>query len=567
MHCCPGRCRCDPARLLPRICELADHVEIQRVELLQLRDRLHGLPSPQLAALASEGGTLEQRTRQGAATLSALRTDIASFEWSLEKGNAEARQLEKERRSLLQRLGELEASEKKLKQTAEEAEEQLTSERHLAEERALGHESALNVVAHRALQTEQRSQGAERLLRRLRGAAAEAEAMAMSMQRASAAEEERTKKILKDLQARLQRQREQEKKVRREQEKREKEMNEMNEEEMKEVETEMQIHMDELQSELQQCEKMRRAEKTLAAQLHESRRKGAEIETKAMNVARELVDSSQAIAWLQSEVAAKRDGRAELEEMHQRNVSLRQQLAIPAAPVEKATEEMDHEDREDRRKATLVSEALQVAWEGEAREHRQAQQRLHALQTSCLTPARQELLRLAELLLHNSRSDVSRGINQSAVEDLVRRLREGKLSMDAVHQLMTYMEIFAMEQVEAWQGRESRTRHRSQAAEKEKPEKLRMSRSTPSRKPWDSDASPSERLEPIARRQAVHSLHPVPVPVVPGTTGPLYRLQHQHPASPARGRPRRLERRFDRDLELEERFDEYSVHRPRRKAT
>lgn len=40
-----------------------------------------------------------------------------------------------------------------------------------------------------------------------------------------------------DLQARLQRQREQEKKVRREQEKREKEMNEMNEEEMKEVET------------------------------------------------------------------------------------------------------------------------------------------------------------------------------------------------------------------------------------------------------------------------------------------------------------------------------------------
>lgn len=189
-----------------------------------------------------------------------------------------------------------------------------------------------------------------------------------------------------------------------------------------------------------------------------------------------------------------------------------------------------------------------------------------------MTPARQELLRLAELLLHNSRSDVSRGINQSAVEDLVRRLREGKLSMDAVHQLMTYMQIFAMEQVEAWQGRESRTRHRSQAAEKEKPEKLRMSRSTPSRKPWDSDASPnapSERLEPIARRQAVHSLHPVPVPVpvVPGTTGPLYRLQHQHPASPARGRPRRLERRFDRDLELEERFDEYSVHRPRRKAT
>ena len=193
---------------------------------------------------------------------------------------------------------------------------------------------------------------------------------------------------------------------------------------------------------------------------------------------------------------------------------------------------------------------------------------------SCLTPARQELLRLAELLLHNSRSEVSRGINQSALEDLVRRLREGKLSMDAVHQLMTYMDIFATEQVEAWQGHETRTRHRSQAVEKEKPEKLRMSRSTPSRKPWDSDASPnaSEAREPIARfRPQVHPLPgatgplyrlPEPALPVPGTTGPLYRLQ---PASP-RGRPRR-ERRFHRDMGLEERFDEYSVHRPRRKAT
>ena len=61
---------------------------------------------------------------------------------------------------------------------------------------------------------------------------------------------------------------------------------------------------------------------------------------------------------------------------------------------------------------------------------------------------------------------------------------------------------------------------------------------------------------------------------VPGATGPLYRLDFKQAAqaamgSPARGRQRRLEhRRFDRlNLDLEERFDEYSVHRPRRKAT
>lgn len=40
MPCCPpGRCRCDPARLLPRICDLADQVEAQQLELLQVRDR------------------------------------------------------------------------------------------------------------------------------------------------------------------------------------------------------------------------------------------------------------------------------------------------------------------------------------------------------------------------------------------------------------------------------------------------------------------------------------------------------------------------------------------------
>lgn len=50
-------------------------------------------------------------------------------EWSIENGNAQVRQLQQERRQLLQRLGDLEDSEKRLKQIAEEAEEQLASER------------------------------------------------------------------------------------------------------------------------------------------------------------------------------------------------------------------------------------------------------------------------------------------------------------------------------------------------------------------------------------------------------------------------------------------------------
>lgn len=149
--------------------------------------------------------------------------------------------------------------------------------------------------------------------------------------------------------------------------------------------------MEELNAELRQCEKMRRAESSLAQRLADSQRQGANIENKAMNVARELVDSSQAIAWLQSEVAAQRDGWAELEEMNQQNLQLRQQLETSQLSLEKAkgakerdgnkSFETEQGESEDRHKATVVSEALQVAWEGEAREHRQAQQKLQSLQT------------------------------------------------------------------------------------------------------------------------------------------------------------------------------------------
>ena len=425
---------------------------------------------------------------------------------------------------------------------------------------------------------------------------------------------------------------------------------------------EMQSEMEELNAELRQCEKMRRAESSLAQRLADSQRQGANIENKAMNVARELVDSSQAIAWLQSEVAAQRDGWAELEEMNQQNLQLRQQLETSQLSLEKAkgakerdgnkSFETEQGESEDRHKATVVSEALQVAWEGEAREHRQAQQKLQSLQTipdnaladfavlkpklfwigawgiffsrvalftknvlwwssgfrsqvshgnttdsvcffwgaaewdfnsrSCLNPARQELLRLAELLLHEARSggqSPSRGFSQVALlEDLARRLRD-KLSIDAIQQLMTSVESFALELVESLRDLQPR-RGLNQRPEAVKP---RVSRSTPSRRPWDSDASPSpKRPDPIIPMERPQCQEPVArdfrdfrdLERVPGATGPLYRLDFKQAAqaameSPARGRQRRLEhRRFDRlNLDLEERFDEYSVHRPRRKAT
>lgn len=112
--------------------------------------------SPELAALASEGGTLEQRTREGAALVAKLRTETASLEWSASAAEQQKNRLQHERRTLLQRLGDLEASEKALRQVAQDTEEQLQAERRQAEERAFGQETALSAVAQRATAAEQR---------------------------------------------------------------------------------------------------------------------------------------------------------------------------------------------------------------------------------------------------------------------------------------------------------------------------------------------------------------------------------------------------------------------------
>eukprot|EP00438_Fugacium_kawagutii_P017469 Skav209134 [mRNA] locus=scaffold3950:16136:23117:- [translate_table: standard] len=330
---------------------------------------------------------------------------------------------------------------------------------------------------------------------------------------------------------------------------------------------EMHRETSELHAELQHCDQLRRAESTLAHRLTESRRSGDHMEQQAMKagappacrerlgwVARELVDSSSAIAWLQAEVAAHRDGRAELEEMQQRNLQMRQQLETPQ-PVAQARPGFAKRGNDG---MTMMGSTFG--------------------QRSCLGPARQELLRLAEMLLHDARITSQgpggpggpggpRSSSVAPLEDLVRRLRE-KLSMDAVQQLMTSVESFALEAVEVLSSRRPQQRV-------EKPQ--RLSRSIPgtiSRKPWD-DASPSPNRpqrfqEPVV---APRFQEPVATPKVraPGSTGPLYRLDavpgFRSMESPARGRQWR-DRRFDRlALDLEERFDEYSVHRPRRKAT
>lgn len=254
-----------------------------------------------------------------------------------------------------------------------------------------------------------------------------------------------------------------------------------------------------LDAELTQCEALKGAEASLKEQVEESRQQQEKVERKAMEVAKELMESSRAIVWLKSEVATQREQEHELEEMKLENERMRERLD--------ETSEVQ-EDEDESKRASVVSEALQVAWEGEARAHRQAEQQLQNLQASLL-PVRLQMLRLAELFK-------LRG------HDLTAKFRE-RLTLEALQQLAQQAESYQRPSVSP--AREPLVR--------EPPRELR---------------EPVAR-EPLARREAVR-------PEPRGTAGPLYRLVPALEPSPAR---RRL------DLDQEQRFDAYSVHRPRRR--
>eukprot|EP00931_Biecheleriopsis_adriatica_P056682 TRINITY_DN33599_c0_g1_i2.p1 TRINITY_DN33599_c0_g1~~TRINITY_DN33599_c0_g1_i2.p1 ORF type:complete len:759 (+),score=178.68 TRINITY_DN33599_c0_g1_i2:101-2377(+) len=460
-------CSCDPSQLLSKLCELGDTVENQRFELESLRNALQMSPpaSPELAALASEGGVLERRTRGAVTSVASLRTEVASLAWSLDNSRQSIRSLQGERQQLLARLGELERSEASLRHASQMASETLAAERRQAEERAFGQESTLGALAARASEAELRRQSAEAAASRSRTAAIEAEAAVASSSRASAADAQRSTRQVKDLQERLV------------QEAETLECpgcgNSYLEDSLfcrhcgqkREDASSLSPVERELQAQQAHCAELRRAQQLLAARLESSLRCGEETESKALDVARELVDSSQAIAWLRSEVAHQRELQSELEEVERHNAWLQQCACNEEAEVELLARRASGEDvtppvLDELRslqatQARSVNEALQAAWEGEARDHRLAQRRLKSLEVSCLGPARQQLLRMAELgqswrrdLLHLKASPgLEAGISAGGTRqdgaqalpdfpaDVLQRLHGNQLPADAVYQL------------------------------------------------------------------------------------------------------------------------------------
>eukprot|EP00931_Biecheleriopsis_adriatica_P071051 TRINITY_DN44906_c0_g1_i1.p1 TRINITY_DN44906_c0_g1~~TRINITY_DN44906_c0_g1_i1.p1 ORF type:complete len:820 (+),score=205.06 TRINITY_DN44906_c0_g1_i1:75-2462(+) len=472
-----GRCDCDPFQLLSSVCELGDVVENQRVELLGLRDMFQRPPvSPELAALASEGVTLERRARQDAATVATLRTETAALAWSLESDRKKIREIQRRNQQFLDRLQQSKQEEESLHHTAREAARELNAERHHTEEWSVSREAMLGALTSKADAAEERWQSAEASASRLRAAAAEAEAVAEVSLRNSAAEVEEHNERAQELKHRL---------------------SKMEVEEGKSNvctacgkaylesavfcrhcgEERAKPKCKELQEQRARCEELLSAKGWMAARLAASQHRAEDTEKKALGVAKELADSSQAIEWLHSEIMSQRELSSELEEVRQHNADLTQRLHDKAcsqldtsqpevlAPGEETASAADVELQSLRLgQAQAVNRALQAAWEGEAREHRLARRRLQSLELSCLAPARQHVRDLAQLgstwqqsVLHLRRMSQEGSVDDAALQEAqeeplpdvpteaLKGLQEQRLSCDIVREICTCLERLALE--------------------------------------------------------------------------------------------------------------------------
>lgn len=299
------------------------------------------------------------------------------------------------------------------------AERALDLERLRGEEWARSLEAAAEQSGRRAAAADAEASAAARELARLEAGNAAAGAEAVAVARLAAADAERRRGQTTRLEANLEEVRCQQ----RVESAREREANR---------------ELAQVRAEAAACEASAAA---LEEELAGSERLLGETERKALGVARELLDTSQAIARLRAEAAAQRGLRQELEEAHRERGLLEQRLAAvtrrasagtahatsatlarpasPTADMEPSTVSAGSAAGASTAPASTpaqaelrllrasqeraVNEALRAAWEAEVRNRRATEARLEALEANWL-PLREWLVRLTAAA-HRWRAD------------------------------------------------------------------------------------------------------------------------------------------------------------------
>jgi len=314
----------------------------------------------ELKTLAKENDILANRACEATEKVMALTRANSALEKEVEEGQQRTKELQAERKSLLKRLGELEKAADK----AEENTQCDVKNALLKSEEKVRDLESINAALERDVRdSELREANAMRVLKRTEAERkAEEVDIVAQIQRARSSTEQAERRAseleqsLSEVRARFR-----------------------SEEEVgSQCNRALKAEVAEIRHAVAHAESN---EKAVEAELNESRKRESETERKAMDVARELFETSQSLAWLREEVATQRGLRSELGEEKQHSQVLRKKLeALQLEATMHGSSDSSHiggtspaemelkELREGQVKA--VSEALHCAWEAEARERR-----------------------------------------------------------------------------------------------------------------------------------------------------------------------------------------------------
>jgi hypothetical protein len=360
--------------LRSRVNTLQQILEQRKAEIRALRKEMRSAPhlSAEVAALAGENAALARRAREGAMRVATLRTEGASLAWTANADKVRAESFQRERGSLLEALGKLERAEEKARKAREASERELCVEQIRLRDVSVAHGAELEGLKHQVSCSKSQKAEADRTRAELEKRCAEMKTSAGSLppqgysSKASVTDASNSSKTLAELTQARQRSAE--------------------------------LHYEHA---------------AFASRLSVSRLRAPETNSKALAIAKELVDASLATSWLRTQVAS--TSEASLNDELSRLITYNKQLSkrlgdakqhvptiapsgcqnTPAIPL--SFDGTTGGTSENGNAATFENQALRASWQIEVKKQREVRRKVDEFR-KLERAALQQLVQLGEAI-------------------------------------------------------------------------------------------------------------------------------------------------------------------------
>ncbi|CAK9015702.1 unnamed protein product [Durusdinium trenchii] len=335
------------ALLQQRVSTLAEELLRQELELQELRRTSSAMP-PEVDELREENALLAQRGAEICEEAAKLSAERGSLEEVQKQKEEEVQRLQAERDALSAQVDSAAQAEATARGVQESALKALDLERRQSQDLAKALGTALQQRHAAAEEAERQLVTYEREVTHLEASSAAATAEAQESQGVREAEASRRRQLVQQLESQL------------EQQAQLQQGQQQQEQQLYEEQKQQQKQLAEARAEARRLEA---AAQRLARELAESEQKAEEGDRKAMAVAKELMEIGRSVGGLRSELSdAARTG---LEAAQKATGALQQRLAARGVGERSPLEE-----------ERALKEALRSAWENEASERRQTEEKL-----------------------------------------------------------------------------------------------------------------------------------------------------------------------------------------------